>query len=62
MVNRCYSCPSTLRRLRFGPLGKHIDAFTEWLIQQNYSRWILRYKIRWVAYLRTCMKTFTPPV
>jgi site-specific recombinase XerD len=51
MVNRCYFRLSTLRFLRFGPLGRHIDAFAEWLIQQDYSPQVLRYKIRWVAYL-----------
>lgn len=51
MLNKFYSDPSTLRRMHFGPLGEHIDAFAEWLSQQGYERELLRYKIRWVAYL-----------
>lgn len=51
MVSKFYSRLSTLRHLHLGPLGEHIDAFAEWLSQQGYARELLRYKIRWVAYL-----------
>jgi len=51
MVSKLFSCPTMLRRLYAGPLGEHIDAFAEWLSGQGYSREVLRYKIRMVAYL-----------
>jgi len=49
MIDQFFSDPVTLHRLRSGPLGDHIDAFTQVLSAQGYSWLTIREKIRAVA-------------
>jgi site-specific recombinase XerD len=51
MVSRFYSWPCTIRFLRSGPLGPHIDACAGWLAEQGYACATARYKLRMVACL-----------
>ncbi len=44
-----FTFPRTLRRMRTGPLGPYIDAFTERLRQRGYSKHSICIKIRVVA-------------
>jgi len=37
MIERYFSAPKTLRRLRAGPSGPHIDGFADALAQQGYA-------------------------
>jgi site-specific recombinase XerD len=46
MIETYFSAPKTLRRLRTGLTGPHIDGFADALQQQGYSPWIA------VCYLR----------
>jgi hypothetical protein len=36
MLEKYFSAPKTLRRLRSGLSGPHIDAFAKWLAEQGY--------------------------
>ncbi|MGD0919638.1 MAG: site-specific integrase [Thermodesulfobacteriota bacterium] len=49
MIERFYSRPETIARLRSGPLGSHIDGFTETLSKQGYSFDVITKKIRAVG-------------
>jgi site-specific recombinase XerD len=49
MIDQFYSDPLSLQRLRFGPLGTHIDTFAELLSAQGYARSTAKEKIRVVA-------------
>jgi site-specific recombinase XerD len=51
MLDQFYVFPSTRERLRFGPLGPHIDAFAHRLAQRGYTRSTATHKIRAVAAL-----------
>jgi site-specific recombinase XerD len=51
MLDRFYVFPSTRERLRRGPLGPHIDAFAQYLLQRGYPRSTAGHKIRAVAAL-----------
>ena len=51
MLDRLYVFPSTRERLRRGPLGPHIDAFAQYLLQRGYPRSTAGHKIRAVAAL-----------
>jgi len=49
MIDQFYFAPLSLQRLRFGPLGTHIDTFVELLSAQGYAWSTAREKIRVVA-------------
>jgi site-specific recombinase XerD len=49
MIDQFYSDPLSLQRLRFGPLGDHIDTFAQVLSAQGYARSTAKVKIREVA-------------
>ena len=49
MIDQFYSDPLSLQRLRFGPLGDHIDTFAQVLSAQGYARSTAIEKIRVVA-------------
>lgn len=36
----------TLERAHLGPLGRYVDSFAEWLSQQGYAAYTLKYRIR----------------
>ena len=49
MIDHFFSNPEVLKRLHFGPLGKHIDSFAQILEVQGYKRSTAKYKITIVA-------------
>ena len=49
MIGHFYSTPAVLLRLRFGPLGTHIDDFARLLVERGYVRSTARHRIRVVA-------------
>jgi len=51
MLDRYYTAPTGMARLREGPLGTHIERFTDLLWKQGYSTLAAREKIRVVAAL-----------
>ena len=51
MVDQFYSDPATLRRLRTGVLGAHIDGYARTLAERGYSRITARYSLRVVRHL-----------
>jgi site-specific recombinase XerD len=51
MITKFYSDPEIVHRLRFGPLGPHIDAFARMLFEQGYSCPAAKQKIHLIAEL-----------
>ncbi len=49
MINQFFSNPKVLKRLHFGPLGSHIDSFSQILIVQGYKTSTAKQKIRIVS-------------
>ena len=49
MIAHFFSQPKVLKRLRFGPLGSHIDSFAQILMVQGYQTSTAKHKIRIVA-------------
>ena len=49
MIDHFFSQPKVLKRLRFGPLGSHIDSFAQILEVQGYKKSTAKYKITIVA-------------
>lgn len=41
-LERVISCPGTLKKLRSGPLGMHLDGFCAWLMGLGFSRQTIR--------------------
>jgi len=56
MIDHFFSQPKVMKRLRFGPLGSHIDGFAEILIVQGYQASTAKHKIRIVADLSRWLK------
>lgn len=46
MIERFYSAPSTLRRLRSGALGPYLDGFARVLVERGYARATGRQQLR----------------
>lgn len=51
MIEQLYSGTAVLTRLRFGPLGAHIDGYAQLLLDRGYARRTVRSRIRLVAKL-----------
>lgn len=51
MLETYCSAPKTLRRLRAGPSGPHIDGFAAWLAAEGYSPAVARRYLRVAAHL-----------
>src|SRR5258708_1505537 len=51
MLERCFSAPKTLRRLRAGLSGPYIDGFAGWLAAQGYSQPTAIHYLRAAAHL-----------
>ena len=51
MIERYFSAPKTLRRLRAGPSGPHIDGFADALAQDGYAPASARRYVRAAAHL-----------
>ncbi len=49
MIDQFFSNPKVLKRLHFGPLGSHIDSFSQILIVQGYKTSTAKQKIRIVS-------------
>ena len=49
MIDHFFSHPKVMKRLRFGPLGSHIDSFAQILEVQGYKKSTAKYKITIVA-------------
>src|SRR6266496_2678759 len=41
-LERVFSCPGTLIKLRSGPIGMHLDGFCAWLLRCGFSRHTIR--------------------
>ena len=41
-LEQVFECPRTLRRLRSGPIGKHLEGFCSWLLEHGFTRGIIR--------------------
>ena len=52
-MERVFECPETIIKLRSGPLRELLDGFCEWLINQQYSRVIIRRHLRNVGHLNS---------
>jgi site-specific recombinase XerD len=51
MIDHSYQYEiAELDRVRYGPLGPHLDRFAHWLAEQGYSRLVATRKIRLVAH------------
>ena len=48
-MEQFFKHPQTLSRLREGPLGPYLDAFTQQLCEQGYARYSARLQLRLVA-------------
>jgi site-specific recombinase XerD len=49
MIDQFFSHPKVLKRLHFGPLGRHIDSFAQILMVQGYKTSTAKHKIRIIA-------------
>ena len=50
-LERVFSFPGTLNKLRSGPLGKHLDGFCAWLLRRGFSRHTIRMHLSNVSHL-----------
>ena len=50
-LERVFSCPGTLAKLRSGPLGIHLDGFCVWLLDRGFSRNTIRLHLANVSHL-----------
>ena len=50
-LERVFSCPGTLNKLRSGPLGMHLDDFCAWLLNRGFSRHTIRMHLVNVSHL-----------
>ena len=50
-LERVFSCPGTLTKLRSGPLGIHLDGFCIWLLDRGFSRNTVRLHLANVSHL-----------
>jgi site-specific recombinase XerD len=41
-LEQAFECPTTLAKLRSGPLGTLLEGFCDWLLEQGFSRWSVR--------------------
>jgi len=46
-----FDCPRTLEKLRSGPLGKLLDGFCDWLLEQGFARFTVRNHLSNVSHL-----------
>lgn len=56
MTDQFYTDKRVLDRLRGGPLGPYIDAFTAWLSEQGYAKSTITYGLRLVGALSRWMQ------
>ena len=49
MINQLFTLPSTIERLRQGPLSAHLDAYAAALAQQGYARHSIRNQVVVIA-------------
>ena len=50
-LEQLFECPRTLKRLRSAPLGKLLEGFCNWLLQQGFSRGAIRQHLFSVSHL-----------
>jgi site-specific recombinase XerD len=50
-LEQVWECPTTLARLRSGPLGTLLDGFCDWLLEQGFSRWSVRTHLSHLSHL-----------
>ena len=50
-LEQMFECPTTLRRLRSGPLGMLLEEFCNWLLQHGFSRGAIRKHLFSVSHL-----------
>lgn len=50
-LERVFSSPATLKRLRSAPLGPYLDDFCSWLLSQGFSRHATRLHLCHASYL-----------
>ena len=50
-LERAFSCPGTLTKLRNGPLGIYLDGFCAWLLDRGFSRKTIRLHLANVSHL-----------
>ena len=62
MVDYFYTKPELLQRWYRGPLGPYVDPFAELLIQQDFSRWTGRKKLRLIGYLGQWLEAKSIPL
>jgi site-specific recombinase XerD len=41
-LEQAFECPTTLAKLRSGPLGELLEGYCDWLLEQGFSRWSVR--------------------
>lgn len=61
MVERLYSSPKAIRRIRSGPLRAFVDSYAEGLLHQGYARSTLRSKLQLVRVLSQWMHAHRLP-
>jgi site-specific recombinase XerD len=49
VINELFTLPSTIERLRQGPLEKHLDAYAAAVAEQGYAPNSIRSQIVWIA-------------
>jgi site-specific recombinase XerD len=49
VINQLFTLPSTIERLRQGPLSAHLDAYVAALAQQGYARHSIRNQVVVIA-------------
>src|ERR1035441_5861178 len=56
MIEELFTFPSTIERLRYGPLSEHLDAYAAAQAQQGYQRQSIRQQIVVIADLSRWLK------
>jgi hypothetical protein len=49
MIDQLFTLPSTIERLRQGPLSEHLDAYVTAIAQQGYARHSIRTQVVVIA-------------
>ena len=49
-LEQVFSCPLTLKKLRSGPMGIHLDSFCRWLLAAGFCRWTIRTHLSHVSH------------
>jgi len=50
-LEQVWECPTTLAKLRSGPLGTLLEGFCDWLLEQGFSRWSVRTHLSHLSHL-----------